>query len=84
MRSFPFVQTSVFTDDRYAFSGNQLATFWDYQLRGSVERNLGWRLDHIMVTEPLAKKSTACYIDKNPRLAERPSDHTPIVAEFDW
>jgi len=59
-------------------------TFWDYQLRGSVERNLGWRLDHIMVTEPLAKKSTACYIDKNPRLAERPSDHTPIVAEFDW
>lgn len=31
MRSFPFVQTSVFTDDRYAFSGNQLATFWDYE-----------------------------------------------------
>jgi len=59
-------------------------TFWDYRLRGSFGRNLGWRLDHIMATEPLAKKSTACYIDKKPRLAERPSDHTPIVAEFDW
>jgi exodeoxyribonuclease-3 len=59
-------------------------TFWDYRLRGSFKRNLGWRLDHIMATEPLAKKSTACYIDKKPRLAERPSDHTPIVAEFDW
>jgi len=58
-------------------------TFWDYRLN-SFKRNLGWRLDHIMATEPLAKKSSACYIDKEPRLAERPSDHTPIVAEFDW
>lgn len=29
MRAFSFTQTSVFTDDRYLFSGNQLATFWD-------------------------------------------------------
>jgi trans-2,3-dihydro-3-hydroxyanthranilate isomerase len=29
MRSFDFIQTSVFTDERYAFSGNQLATFWN-------------------------------------------------------
>ncbi|MHC4157852.1 MAG: exodeoxyribonuclease III [Planctomycetota bacterium] len=58
-------------------------TFWDYRMRGSLKRNLGWRLDHIMVTEPLVEKCTACYIDRNPRLAERPSDHTPIVAEFD-
>jgi trans-2,3-dihydro-3-hydroxyanthranilate isomerase len=29
LRSFPFVQTSVFTDDRYGFGGNQLATFWN-------------------------------------------------------
>jgi len=58
-------------------------TFWDYRLRNSVERNLGWRLDHIMATQPLAQTSTACYIDKNVRLAERPSDHTPIIAEFE-
>ena len=57
-------------------------TFWDYRVRNSFKRNLGWRLDHIMATEPLAKKNTACYIDKEPRLAERPSDHTPIIAEF--
>jgi len=57
-------------------------TFWDYRMRNSFKRNLGWRLDHIMATEPLAKKCTACYIDKKPRVAERPSDHTPIVAEF--
>jgi len=58
-------------------------TFWDYQMRGSFKRNLGWRLDHIMATKPLARKCTACYIDKEPRAAERPSDHTPIIAEFD-
>lgn len=58
-------------------------TFWDYRLPNTFKRNLGWRLDHIMATKPLAKASTACYIDKKPRTAERPSDHTPIVAEFD-
>ncbi len=59
-------------------------TFWDYRPINAVKRNLGWRLDHIMVTKPLVKKSTNCYIDKRPRLKPRPSDHTPIIAEFDW
>lgn len=58
-------------------------TFWDYRMN-SFRRNLGWRLDHIMATEALAKKSVSCTIDKKPRLVERPSDHTPIIAEFDW
>jgi exodeoxyribonuclease-3 len=59
-------------------------TFWDYRLPNSLNRNLGWRLDHIMATKPLAEKCTACYIDKEPRSTEKPSDHTPIIAEFDW
>ncbi len=58
-------------------------TFWDYRMN-AFRRNLGWRLDHIMTTKVLANKSTACYIDKEPRFVEKPSDHTPIVAEFDW
>ena len=58
-------------------------TFWDYRLN-SFSRNLGWRLDHIMATKSLAEKCTTCYIDKQPRFAERPSDHTPIIAEFDF
>ena len=58
-------------------------TFWDYRMN-AFRRNLGWRLDHIMTTEVLANKSTACYVDKEPRLVEKPSDHTPIIAEFDW
>ncbi len=58
-------------------------TFWDYRPINAFKHNLGWRLDHIMATRPLAQKCTACYIDKEPRTKERPSDHTPIIAEFD-
>ncbi len=58
-------------------------TFWDYRLRNAVKRNLGWRLDHILATKSIAERCTNCYIDIAPRLADRPSDHTPIVAEFE-
>ncbi|MHA1289532.1 MAG: PhzF family phenazine biosynthesis protein, partial [Candidatus Thorarchaeota archaeon] len=36
MNSIPYVQTSVFVDDRYPFGGNQLATFFDAQLNKPV------------------------------------------------
>ncbi|MFW9981850.1 MAG: PhzF family phenazine biosynthesis protein, partial [Candidatus Thorarchaeota archaeon] len=36
MRNFPFVQTSVFVDKRYDFSGNQLATFWNSETNKSL------------------------------------------------
>jgi len=58
-------------------------TFWDYRLPKSFQRNLGWRLDHIMVTEPMAAMSIECLVDVEPRGRLKPSDHTPIWAEFD-
>jgi len=57
-------------------------TFWDYRVRGALERRLGWRVDHIWATESLARKSIAAWIDVGARQAERPSDHTFLVAEF--
>jgi exodeoxyribonuclease-3 len=57
-------------------------TFWDYRVRGALERGLGWRVDHIWATEPLAQTSTRAWIDVEARRAERPSDHTFLVAEF--
>ncbi|UCE19018.1 MAG: exodeoxyribonuclease III [Gemmatimonadota bacterium] len=57
-------------------------TFWDYRVRGALERRLGWRVDHIWATEPLARKSTGAWIDIGARRAEKPSDHTFLVAEF--
>ena len=57
-------------------------TFFDYRVPKSVERGLGWRVDHILATKPLAGESTDCRIDMKTRLAEKPSDHTVVVAEF--
>jgi exodeoxyribonuclease-3 len=58
-------------------------TFWDYRVRNAVKRRMGWRIDHIWATQPLAGKSTRAWIDIAPRLMAKPSDHTPILAEFD-
>lgn len=56
-------------------------TWWDYRLLG-YPRNHGLRIDHIWTSPALAEKCTGCWIDKAPRELERPSDHTPVVAEF--
>lgn len=57
-------------------------TFWDYRLRNAVEKNKGWRIDHIWATKPMAERSVKAWIDMKPRLSDRPSDHTVLVAEF--
>jgi exodeoxyribonuclease-3 len=59
-------------------------TFWDYRLPKAVQRGLGWRIDHICATRPLADRSTGAWIDLAPRLLPKPSDHTFIVAEFQF
>ncbi|MDD5645725.1 MAG: exodeoxyribonuclease III [Candidatus Bipolaricaulis sp.] len=58
-------------------------TFYDYRVRDAVARGLGWRVDHIWATQALAQRSTAAWIDLAPRTGETPSDHTPLVVEFD-
>ncbi len=58
-------------------------TFFDYRVPKAVERGLGWRVDHILATQPLADRCSDCWIDLEPRLAPRPSDHTPLIALFD-
>ena len=57
-------------------------SFWDYRVRDSVARGLGWRVDHILATGPMAGASVRAWIDREPRTWERPSDHTPVAAEF--
>lgn len=57
-------------------------TFWDY-FRQSFANNRGIRIDHFLLSPPLAKRLVSCEIDKSPRGAEKPSDHVPIVVELD-
>ena len=47
------------------------------------KRNLGLRIDHILLSETLAKSCKNCSIDRAMRAKERPSDHAPVVAEIE-
>lgn len=56
-------------------------SWWDYRMM-AFRRNAGLRIDHILLSAPLAAQCSACSIDKAPRKLERPSDHTPVVVEL--
>lgn len=63
--------------------GPEHYTFWDYRIPNGFKRNMGWRLDYIMMTSNMADKCTDCWIDREPRGWDKPSDHTFLVAELD-
>lgn len=56
-------------------------SWWDYRQMG-FRLNKGLRIDHILLTAPLAARCTACVIDKIPRKWEQPSDHAPVIASL--
>lgn len=56
-------------------------SWWDYRMM-AFRRNNGLRIDLILTSQTLAECCVACAIDREPRRAERPSDHAPVIAEF--
>ncbi|MBC7779510.1 MAG: exodeoxyribonuclease III [Proteobacteria bacterium] len=58
-------------------------SWWDYRMN-MFRRKLGLRIDHILLSAPLAERCGACTIDASARAAERPSDHAPVCCELDW
>lgn len=56
-------------------------SWWDYRMNG-FKRNLGLRIDHILLTSDLAGRCTGSLIDVEPRKLDRPSDHAPVVADI--
>lgn len=59
----------------------QVFSWWDYR-QAAFRRNMGLRIDHILLSEALLPELVECYIDKSPRKLERPSDHTPVIAKL--
>jgi exodeoxyribonuclease-3 len=57
-------------------------TWWDYRQLG-FPKNRGLRIDHILCTEVMAARCRSAAIDREARKGEAPSDHAPVVAEFD-
>jgi exodeoxyribonuclease-3 len=58
-------------------------TFWDMRQPAAFERNLGWRIDFLMGTPPMAERLGKIWIDRKPRGLEKPSDHTFLAGEFE-
>ena len=56
-------------------------SWWDYRM-GAFRRNMGLRIDHMLLSPELAHACKACSIDVAPRKLERPSDHAPVVCEL--
>lgn len=56
-------------------------SWWDYRAAG-FRRNLGLRIDLVLLSDALKGRCTAAGIDREPRTWERPSDHAPVIAEL--
>lgn len=57
-------------------------SWWDYRQLG-FRLNKGMRIDHVLLSDALAPRCSACVIDRTPRKWEQPSDHAPVIATLD-
>lgn len=60
----------------------QSFSWWDYRA-GAFRRNHGLRIDLLLASRQFAERCSGCDIDREPRRAERASDHTPVIGSFD-
>ncbi|MFZ9172327.1 exodeoxyribonuclease III [Vulcanococcus sp.] len=58
-------------------------SWWDYR-SGAWDRDLGWRIDHIYLSEELLECATGCVIHKQTRGNQQPSDHAPVLVNLAW
>ncbi len=57
-------------------------SWWDYRMLG-FQKNRGLRIDHILISDALRARASACTIDRAPRKNPQPSDHAPVVLTLD-
>ena len=63
--------------------GDKHWSWWDYR-HSAWERDKGWRIDHIYITEDILSCANSCWIDKGPRSKNKPSDHAPVILDISW
>ena len=61
--------------------GERIYTFWKY-FRNAFGRDAGLRIDHLLLSPPLAKRLTSAGVDRNVRGWEHASDHAPTWIEL--
>ena len=72
--------TDVFRD---AYPDDErLFSWWDYRA-GNFHKGMGMRIDLVLGSAPLAERVPWALIDRNARKGKQPSDHAPLVVEFE-
>jgi len=66
--------------ERYADSG--VYSWWDYRA-GDFHQGRGLRIDLVLATRPMAERATWALIDRQARKGKLPSDHAPLLVDFD-
>jgi exodeoxyribonuclease-3 len=63
---------------RFEPDNADLFTWWA-PWRNMRQRNIGWRLDYVLASEPFAARATSCVVQRETGT----SDHGPVIATFD-
>jgi exodeoxyribonuclease-3 len=80
--SFANLVASGWTDAiRELHPGERINTFWDY-FRNAYERDAGLRIDHLLLSPPVAKRLVSAGVDRVVRGWEKASDHAPTWIEI--
>ena len=61
---------------------DRLFSWWDYRA-GDFHQGRGLRIDLILASRAMAEKATFALIDRFARKGKLPSDHAPLLADFD-
>lgn len=73
-----------FTDlFRAKYEQDRLYTYWDYRA-GDFHQHRGMRIDLMYGTAPIVERLQWAFVDRNARKGKLPSDHTPVIVDFNW
>jgi len=61
---------------------DRLYSWWDYRA-GDFHQHRGLRIDLVLATKPVAERATFALIDRFARKGKLPSDHAPLLVDFD-
>jgi exodeoxyribonuclease-3 len=67
---------------RSCYGDGDLFSYWDYR-RGDFHEHRGMRIDLVLATKPLAARARWAVVDRNARKGKQPSDHAPVIIDFD-
>jgi exodeoxyribonuclease-3 len=67
---------------RRHYDSGGLYSWWDYR-RGDFHQGRGMRIDLVLTSASLTPRARTVLIDRNARKGKQPSDHAPVVVDFD-